>query len=131
MGAWGYGNFDNDGAMDWIEDFVDDPKPKGVDKVFKKVMDAAKFISLDDSEQALAAAELVAGLNQHPSPDLPDSARMFIERYNILATPELKSMATKVVERIRDKSEVKELWTESGDLDPWLEVVDDLLERLL
>jgi hypothetical protein len=130
MGTWGYGNFDNDGAIDWLEDFVDNPKPKSVDIAFKKILDAAKFINLDDSEHALAAAELVAGLNKKPSLDLPESARLFLERYNIMATPELKEMAAKVVARIRDKSEIKELWTESGDLDPWLEVVDDLLERL-
>ncbi len=130
MASWGYGIFDNDTAENWTEAFIDDPKPKVVDKAFRKVMDAAKFISITDCEEALAAAELVAGLNKQPSPDLPASARMFLERYNIMATPELKEMAIKVVERIRDKSEVKELWTESGDLDPWLEVVDDLLERL-
>lgn len=130
MSAWGYGSFDNDTAENWIESFIDDPKPKAVDRVFRKVLDAAKFISIQDCEEGLAAAELVAGLNKKPSMDLPESARLFLEQYNIMATPELKEMAAKVVARIRDKSEVKELWTESGDLDPWLEVIDDLLERL-
>jgi hypothetical protein len=120
MGSWGHGTFDNDTAMDWVVQLT--------------VAKNASFLreSLDDGvdEDALAAAEVVAALRGRPVEDLPDDVSEWIRLHPVTVTDDLLRAARDAVARVKDDSELKELWEESTWLESWYEAVDDLLRRL-
>jgi hypothetical protein len=120
MGAWGHGTFDNDTAMDWIVQLT--------------VAHDVSFLreSFDDGvdEDALAAAEVVAALRGRPVEGLPDDVSEWIRLHPVTVTDDLLRAARDAVARVKDDSELKELWEESTWLESWYEAVDDLLRRL-
>lgn len=130
MATWGYGNFDNDTALNWIESFADEPKPKKLEQAFKKIAEAGKLLEISACEEGLAGAELVAAMHGNPSIDLPQSVQDLIDEYKLAAPPEMRKAAQAVVTRIRTDSELRALWEESDEIDAWLEAVDDLYDRL-
>ena len=130
MGAWGVENFDNDAAMDWIGDFVDAPLPDTLDAALRSIVESSGAEEMQNCEEALAAAEVVAALNDQPSAALPDDAKQLLAQFPVRATKELLQLATDAVALIVAASELQELWDESEHLDAWLEVQTSLLERL-
>ena len=103
---------------------------KKLEQAFKKVAQAGKLLDITTCEEALAGAELVAAMYGNPSIDLPQSVQDLVEEYNLSAPPEMRKAAQAVVTRVRTGSELRALWDEGGELDAWLEAVDDLYDRL-
>ena len=67
MGAWGTGSFENDGAADFAWAIAEGGLPV-IEKAFDRVLAAGQSY-LEDAEEAIAAAEVVAKLSgRGPSP---------------------------------------------------------------
>jgi hypothetical protein len=81
-----------------------------------------------DAARALAAAELVAKALGHPPANLPE--------IEINGTPPVeklsqsKDLALTVVARVRERSELAQLWDEAGEAESWRTELDGLEERL-
>lgn len=126
MGAWGPGSFDNDDALDWLDDLVD-----GASDAIRAALEAtdAEYLEAPDASSALAAAEVVAAAAGRPAADLPGEVSEWLEEHGTRQAAALAPLARRAVERVRRDSELKELW-EEGDPSEWLAAVDGLLERL-
>ncbi|WP_067490049.1 DUF4259 domain-containing protein [Actinomadura hibisca] len=63
MGAWDYGPFDNDGALDFVGGLADEPGDvtEKLRAAMVSVIESRDYLDLDDVSAALAAACLVAG----------------------------------------------------------------------
>jgi hypothetical protein len=120
MGAWGHNTFENDTAMDWAVALADN---QGLSFLRE---------SLDDGvdENALAAAEVIAALDGYPAENLPDDVTEWIQLHPFEISDELLAAARDAVAKVRNDSELKELWEETTWLESWRESVDDLLRRL-
>lgn len=67
MGAWGTGGFENDGAADFAWEIAEGGLPV-IEKAFDSVLAAGESY-LEDGDEAIAAAEVVAKLSgRGPSP---------------------------------------------------------------
>jgi hypothetical protein len=77
----------------------------------------------------LAAAEVVAALNQAGSPHLPVEVKQWASRHRV-GSPSLTQLALKAIQRIETASELSELWDESDRADEWYEMLDNLEARL-
>lgn len=130
MGSWGMGNFDNDTALNWVSDFVDSPKPGMVDEALRGMGDKKKQQDTAANEKALAAAEVVAAMNGKPSDEIPAELEDMLKNFTIKPNRELLTLARQSTLAVKTQSELRELWIETGDLEIWLEHIDDLLERL-
>jgi hypothetical protein len=82
VGEWGAASFENDPASDWfllVEEAVD----PGV--VIASALDSAvgesEYLGLDESCEALAAAELSASCAGHKSARLPDNVRYWVDTH--------------------------------------------------
>jgi len=71
MGAWGPGNFENDGALDWLAGFVPQPRLTRLTAPLREGLANANSDPWDWQE-ALTAAEIVALIRGHPSKDCPE-----------------------------------------------------------
>lgn len=134
MGAWGVGNFENDQAYNWLNDFLDNPGRESLQEVFDYVLDRRDFLDSPESYAALVAAELVAARMGHASRDFP--ADLDIERQLTFSLdPDLTEAATRAVGQIlylTGHSELRELWKEAGseEFNLWESKVYNLVERL-
>ena len=82
-----------------------------------------------EGSRGLAAGEIVAAVHGHPPGDFPGEATDWVRSYGWKVNAELTDAAVDAVTRIRESSELKDLW-EEGDAAEWHATVDDLLARL-
>ena len=130
MGAWGHGTFQNDDALDLLDDLVDG----GDERMLRDALDAALSAAGEspdatDASSALAAAEIVAALRGRPAADLPDEAVDWA-RGRPAPTDELVARARQAVAAVLSDSELRDLWMETDELPMWQGSVEELRERL-
>ncbi len=140
MGAWGAGNFDNDSALDLLDDFEDVlQKYYLVDKI--RTCTKGEYVDAVDASQALAAIELFAVALGKPSDSFSIDEDMLpyesIDYYlrNTMKKeiePEDLLLCMEALNRIEnaEHSDLYDLWAESEDLEEWLDAVEDLKSRI-
>jgi hypothetical protein len=130
MGAWGAGSFDNDDAMEWADELMDSGDTEAIEEALEAVTVRDKeSLEAPDACVALAAAEVVAALNNAAGPDLPDDLQKWIRKQKG-ERQDLVQLALRAIKRVRTESELKILWEESGDAGEWYENISNLEERL-
>ena len=85
------------------------------------------------ADEALAAAETVARLQGHWGVRNSYTANVdaWVEKTGLSPSPALARKAHAAIDRVlAETSEIVELWEESGDLDEWKRVVDELRSRI-
>ena len=136
MGAWGFGIFENDDALDWVLDF-EDHGVAAIERVFDAVM-TSDYVEAPDASAALAAAEVVAAVSGRPSNRMWDNFQDAINEHKaaVAAASELKDEAQAVVRRVLTDSELMQLWSEGEGPEAqevfktWQATVLDLAARL-
>lgn len=150
MGNWGPDIFENDYALDWMGDLREGIKRSDVETVLRRVLYDKKvrnvptsfigrwllgmprgnnFITSDISYHALAAAEVVAFWNGHPSDSFPKDAMLWVEALRVQSHAALVPLAKNAIALIKTESDLRELMEEGGSTD-WTECVEDLERRL-
>lgn len=131
VGEWGTASFENDPASDWfllVEEAVD---PGGV---IASALDGAvaesEYLGLDQSCEAVAAAELSASCAGHASGRLPDNVSYWVDTHPHRPHDSEIDQALQAVRRVRTESGLRDYWDESVNGERWLREVDDLIARL-
>lgn len=141
MGAWGINTFENDGALDWLGDFLDDPTEAKILEAFsasptviqpsligRLMGKKAQVCPAElDGEVVLAAAEVIALMSGRPAHSIPDELRN-LPRLSL--RPETPTRALAAIDAILGNSNLKDCWEETADFDNWKESVQDLRKRL-
>jgi hypothetical protein len=131
MGAWGAGSFENDDALDWVAELEESRGLKVVKKTLREVLDAGDgYLEANAASRGIAAAEVVAGLNDAPGDDLPEEVENWIEEQRDRTTVDLSPLALEALARIRTKCELFDLWKEKPESQSWIEGLSKLEERL-
>ena len=130
MGAWDIGNFDNDDAADWVYELVESD---GTD-VLVGALEAATsegYLEAPIACVALAAAEIVAARLGNAGKALPDDVQKWLaDNDGTEVDHDLLALSRTAVMRVKESSELRELWQDSADYEQWLSLQDDLLKRL-
>lgn len=132
MGSWGNGSFENDEALDWVWLLDDDEAgnvPRDTLRVVADMRDDEEP-EAPECERALAAAEVVAAARGRPAPVLPPEVTAWLDLHRERVTPELEAIALRAVARIRDRSELRELWQEGSEFHAWFGMIAILESRL-
>lgn len=154
MGAWGYGSFENDDALDWVGDLTDGRSLKPVEAALDAALGAeADFGISGEAECGSAAAEVVAALGGAPSGDLPEEIAEWIatrpwERRGLLSRltgkggggqsdrpprevfGPLVAKAQRVVERVMQDEGVRSRFLDEAGVAEWERHARDLAARL-
>jgi hypothetical protein len=130
MGTWGTRNFENDGSQDWIFEMMENKDGGMVADTLQFTINKEGVLDASECEDALAAAEVVAALAGKASEDFPEDPLENLDSLDLLAAPALRKLAVAAVEKIKLGSEMREQWTEAGDLEGWVAVLEDLQKRL-
>ncbi len=131
MGAFGTGSFENDDALDWAAELEDTRGLKFLKKTLREVLDAGDgTLEAPVAALGIAAAEVVAGLNDAPADDLPEEVENWIEEQRGRSEVDLSPLALEVIERVKVKCELVDLWKKSSDYEAWTKVMKNLEDRL-
>jgi hypothetical protein len=148
MGAWGYRNFENDSALDFIGVLVQNGS---ANEVFATISAVAGIADKEDSDygpevdeasNCLAAIELIAAAKGKPSQDIPDEAMDWLKKHNPLEVKiggvlgwgkkkvDMIALSNQAIKQVKENSELKELWEESEDYENWMNILNDLERRI-
>jgi len=128
--AWGAGIFQDDLATDFTNQIVE-----GGLAVLRRTFDdagqARGHLLYEPAVRTLIAAEVLAALGGRPARALPPELLDWISGCQGETIPEaLWPLSRVAVERVKDDSEISELWARSDAFARWIDKVDDLLGRL-
>ena len=131
VGVWGAASFENDPSGDWfllVEEAVDPGE------VIASALDSAvgesEYLGLDESCEAIAAAELSASCAGHAPDRLPDRVRYWVDIHPHQPHDSEIDQALQAVQRVRTESELRDYWDANVEGDRWLHELDDLITRL-
>jgi len=132
MSAWGISNFENDAALDWVNEVI---HRKEVENFKEPVEFFLKSFSIEntslmDCSKFLAIAETMAALLGSPGQDFPEELQDWIETKYIKIETSTVESAKKGVQMLLNDSEVKEMFLDSGYFKSWEKVQKDLIKRL-
>jgi hypothetical protein len=119
MSAWTSGLFDNDDALDFIDDLAEAPEWRTVVQALDYVTKQAGYLEAPEGQIAVAAAAIVAAAVGDVT-ILPDNHREL--KAALRAPPEgAVALARSALARVvAPASELDELWQEGDEHDAWL-----------
>ncbi|KQY92705.1 hypothetical protein ASD21_15135 [Caulobacter sp. Root1455] len=119
MSAWAHGPFDNDDALDFIDDLAEAADWRTVVQILDHVTRTAGYLEAPEGQIAVAAAAIVAA-SVGDVTILPDNHREL--KAALGAPPEgAVALARSALARVvAPASELDELWQEGDDHDAWL-----------
>lgn len=134
MGAWGHGGFDNDGALDWLDNAATSPTTA----IWRALLVArvvptfvARLFEPDVSSPAVAAAEVVAAWAGRSARDLPPGAARLARELRGQPSRRLVAFARGTVASIAADSGLREMWCEAPEpCREWTQAMADLAGRL-
>lgn len=95
-----------------------------------EVLAAAEFLEVDLCCEAIAAAELCACCAGQLPDRLPDHVYGWVHANPHGPHADEIEFAVQAVSRVREESELRDLWDAAADGSRWRAEVDDLLSRL-
>ncbi|HTR83574.1 MAG TPA: DUF4259 domain-containing protein [Reyranella sp.] len=129
--TWGAGIFQDDLASGFVGDIAQAPDLSLLRVALSRAGQAVGHLLYEPAIYALIAAEVLASVGGRPPKILPpELARWVADHREDRVPPALWPMAADAVERVKQDSELSELWARSDAEGKWLSKVDDLLERL-
>jgi len=128
--TWGPGLFENDDAMDFFDDLLDEPDRGLVEAALGEASRPPEgLLPPSSAAAALAAAELVAAALGHPAADLPGELGPVLR--GLRGLDALAPLAQAAVDGASgERSALRGLWAAEGELDAWLAGVGALKARL-
>ena len=132
MSAWGISNFENDTALDWVNEVV---HRKEIESFKESVELFLKSFSIEntslmDCSKFLAIAETMAALLGSPGQDFPEELQDWIETKYIKIETSTVESAKRGVQMVMNDSEAKEMYLDSGYFKSWEKAQKDLIKRL-
>jgi hypothetical protein len=130
-GAWSHESFANDGALDWVAEFLQKPTPGFLREALIQGT-SGTYIENFAGECIIAASEVVAASLGHVSTTFPAELKPVVARSAGLFKP-LASLARAALSDgvLGPKSELRENWSLHAEgLARWSGSVNDLLKRL-
>ena len=135
MGYWGLGVFENDDAVDLLSEFEEQNSFSVLITAVEEVITEDQ-VEVDVVNQAAAAIEIIAAIYESKSESFPELESMTYEQlvsnFNHYVTNAVLSLcedAMATITRMDENMQV-EILDNQGLLEEWLDIIDELSERL-
>ena len=135
MGYWGLGIFENDAAVDLLTEFEEQNSFSVLINAVEQVITDDQ-VEVEDVNAAAAAIEIIAAICESKSDNFPELESITYEQlgsnFNNEVTSTILSLcedAMSIITRMEDNMQV-EILDNQGLLEEWLDVIDELSERL-
>lgn len=113
MGAWGFLPFENDDALDWLDEL----EAGGAEVVRGALANAGTgYAEAPDGSVAIAAAAITSASQGNPPGDLPEDVASWVTAHGAELGPEDVERALHAVTRVAgEESELAELWDDADE----------------
>lgn len=129
MGAWGYGNLENDTVLDWVVELLGTQDLSLISESIEMVFDDS-YLDADTASIAIGAIEILTALQNRPGKEeYDDELEEWINQHKGQGT-NLLVIAQKALGKILIESELKELWEETEEFEDWVKTIKELEGRL-
>lgn len=135
MGSWGIGPFENDTALDFLTEFEENNTFSFLRRAVE-VSITEDYLEMGIVLEAMAALEIIAAIKGNPMDDFPEMESITLEeleaKYGSKISNYLMDLcedALGIITRSED-NELVEMLEENDLLDEWIEIINDLNERL-
>lgn len=130
-GAWGEGSFDNDDALDWVNDCVRSKRATVV-LIALKAATSREYVEAPTASAAIAAAEVVAAAKSRPSVKFPAEIQAWLNGQSKEEIAAFAPVAIQALDRILSPkgSELHNLWKDSKSFSVWESQVRGLIGRV-
>lgn len=135
MGYWGLGIFENDDAVDLLSEFEKQNSFSVLVSAVEEIITEDQ-VEVEEVNQAAAAIEIIAAIYESKSHSFPEMESMTYEQlvsnFNHKVTNSVLSLcedAIAVITRLNENMQV-EVLDNLGQLEEWLDNIDELSERL-
>ena len=130
MGTWGIETFEDDIAVDWLEDLFDSHPVA----FLRHCLDLTghDYLGHVACIGIVCSSEMIHGLLCEPRSGMPEQAYEWLrEHANLDAQPFVADAITGLGRVLGPSSEMRELWEDDGErFELWRSRVQDLVERL-
>ena len=132
MSAWGISNFENDTALDWVNEIIQEREVTSLEESITSFVNdfSVEDTSLMDCSKFLTIAETLAALIGSPDEDFPEELKDWVESKYIKIEESTIDNAKRGVKLIMTDSEAKEMYLDSGYFKSWEKAQKDLIKRL-
>jgi|KBSMisStandDraft_5_1062788.scaffolds.fasta_scaffold36765_6 hypothetical protein len=133
MGAWGTGIFDDDTAMDFLNELTDSKDPLKLMKSALQDARTAKYLEYDGGQSALVASAITDSILNETSHAVGlEELDNLVAKHKGSDVSSLKSLASAAVRQVLSEgSELRELWAENvEDYPKWRANLESLASRL-
>lgn len=134
MGTWAIDAFGNDMALDWAEDLQESQDLYFIANTLDNVLsgDSAAYLEAPYAAEGLAAIEVLARLQGQPGVVQEDVDAWVEEvRLKFKHRADLVEKAQRAIDHIlSERSELRELWSESEEYENWRAGVLELKARV-
>lgn len=134
MGIWDIGFFDNDMACDWENCIKNNNNLSCIENIFYLVInDKEENLDIDLANKGLGAAEAVSRLisAEGIKSSYTEHLDKWVLNYKGEVPKKIVSDALKSIEKIiSPSSEVYQFWKIRGELKNWIDLINNLKERL-
>jgi hypothetical protein len=130
--SWGISNFENDAALAWVNDLINDKSASLLKETVMSFLENfdPEDTDIDQCSRFLAACETFAALVGNPPEEMPIELEDWIEKkYTQLEVSIFKNCVTGI-DLILKESEIRALYEDSGYLKSWIKNQEDLIKRL-
>lgn len=130
MGAWGTGTFDDDAALDWLDELV--ASNDALSFLRGSIDQPAGYLEYEACHAIACASEMILACNGSTRAELPEEAAAWLGANSGLQAQSLRSPAATALSRVLgEESELNELWSENEDDYPsWRSGLEELAARL-
>lgn len=132
MGAWGEKAFENDSALDWLND-LEEEGVSALRGILETVAEtgADEYVDVDDGSAAVAASEIVAAALGYGRDRLTKPVRRWLDANPDAIVADDLLLARAALERVvAAGSELLELWNDGGPDSEWHTDVGVLMKRI-
>jgi hypothetical protein len=131
MGTWGIKNFENDDAIDWVGELVEQSDKDLVICSLTEIVANEDYLEVPECCEALCAIDIVACVKNDLVSNLPQEVVDWLNKTSDIEFDKDEVELAKVaLNRIIDDSELKELIEDSEVYDEWLAYLEEINERL-
>lgn len=116
MGAWDMGPWDNDTALDWGIELLDEMSPADLVHMLRRIGAASGPLDMEEGEIAVAAASVLLAWHPRRPYELQEEVVMWLDESGWQPDEAALAAARSAIERVLGPgSELAEQWDESGD----------------
>jgi hypothetical protein len=128
MPGWGTGSFENDDAQNFLG-ALHGRRPEDLKEILAHA-DRDDYLDAAEGSVVVAAAEIVAAAKGAPPATVPRQMSDWLGGIEGSPSAEMNEIARRAVNRVRQNSELKDLWLQADGLNEWSASLRDLEERL-